>query len=248
MKQSYTQSELDNLIVNVSARSGWDFSSMNVTRAPVSWEYLDEVRKLLKPTDHLLDIGTGGGELFLQLADNIAYGLGTDIDPTMIDIAEKNANGLSYVSFRVSDNTLKNIDEQFDVITNRHAPLDIDAIKSHLKTDGTFITQQVGEKNMMNIKEVLNLTSQEATVSKDVLESEGMHCIGFYEYNVEYLVKDIESLIFWLNALDMLHSDISGADAIKNVDVLNTILDGNVTEHGFVTNEHRYLVVAKLVH
>jgi len=31
------------------------------------------------------------------------------------------------------------------------------------------------------------------------------------EYDVEYVVRDVESLVFWLSALDLPHADLDGA-------------------------------------
>lgn len=73
-----------------------------------------------------------------------------------------------------------------------------------------------------------------------------LELISFREYDVEYVVRDIESLVFWLNALDLLHADLDGATALASADALNAVLADNVDERGFVTNEHRYLVVAQL--
>jgi hypothetical protein len=70
--------------------------------------------------------------------------------------------------------------------------------------------------------------------------------LTFREYDVEYLVRDIESLVFWLNALDLLHADLDGAAALATAEALNAVLAGNVDEREFVTNEHRYLVAAQL--
>ncbi len=60
-------------------------------------------------------------------------------------------------------------------------------------------------------------------------------------------MRDIESLVFWLNALDAVHADIDGQAALASAAVLNWVLAGNVDERGFVTNEHRYLAIAQHV-
>ena len=83
-------------------------------------------------------------------------------------------------------------------------------------------------------------------ISSEEVADAGLRLISFREYDVEYLVRDIESLVFWLNALDLLHADLDGAAVLASADALNTVLAGNVDESGFVTNEHRYLVVAQL--
>jgi len=63
--------------------------------------------------------------------------------------------------------------------------------------------------------------------------------------DVEYVVRDIESLVFWLNALDANHADVDGKSALASAASLNRVLAGNVDERGFVTNEHRYLAIAE---
>jgi hypothetical protein len=65
----------------------------------------------------------------------------------------------------------------------------------------------------------------------------GLRLLAFLEYDVEYAVRDIESLLFWLRGLD-------GSGAQSSATALNRVLAENVDERGFVTNEHRYLAVA----
>jgi hypothetical protein len=74
----------------------------------------------------------------------------------------------------------------------------------------------------------------------------GLRLLAFAEYDVDYVVCDIESLIFWLSALDLRHADIDGSAALSSAASLNHILAGNVDDRGFVTNEHRYLAIAQL--
>ena len=65
------------------------------------------------------------------------------------------------------------------------------------------------------------------------------------EYDVEYVVLDAESLVFWLQALDEMHADLPGGELTGNIDAFNRMLAGNVDERGFVTNEHRTMMVAQ---
>lgn len=243
-KTLYSSRELDGIIKQTKKRKGWDFSFMNTQKAPVPWEYLDVVSKYLKPKDTVLDIGTGGGEKFLKLAKLFKHGIGIDVDPEMIKTAKENAKGISNVMFRVESEKLENTGEIFDVILCRHAPYNLKVIWEHLKLGGYYITQQVGEKNMLNIKNVLKQNNEELVLTKKQFEKQGFEDLEFRQYDVEYIVKDVESLVFWLQALDLLHSDMSGFKALE-ANIFNKILDGNVDKRGFITNEHRYLVVAQ---
>ena len=68
--------------------------------------------------------------------------------------------------------------------------------------------------------------------------------VSFDEYDVEYVVHDVESVVFWLRALDLLPPALETGN-LSSVQVPNRILEGHVDERGFITNEHRYLVLAR---
>jgi SAM-dependent methyltransferase len=74
---------------------GWDFSRVRDGGDPVPWNYVDVVQQYLKPTDRVLDIGTGGGEIFLSLVPYFGEGVGIDMDPAMIETAQRSQSTLS---------------------------------------------------------------------------------------------------------------------------------------------------------
>ena len=104
---------------SVGERTGWDFSRMRAERASVPWNYPDVVCQLLTHTDYVLDIGTGGGEMFLTLAPYFSKGIGIDINPEMIEQARENTRKGDYknVEFRLGE--IENIptkDNSVDVV------------------------------------------------------------------------------------------------------------------------------------
>jgi SAM-dependent methyltransferase len=243
MRESYSQHALDGLLAGVRARRGWDFSGMNVLRQPVPWEYHDVVSGYLRSSDVVLDIGTGAGERLRDLAPSFGHGLGIDADPEMVRLARRNPAG--NLSFRVCNERLESVPEIFDVILNRHAPFGLTAIAAHLRPGGYFITQQVGERNMACVKAALGQPPSRPPIERQAIAASGLRPLAFMEYDVEYVVRDIESLLFWLNALDTAHADIAGPPALASAATLNRVLAGNVDKRGFVTSEHRYLAIAQ---
>jgi SAM-dependent methyltransferase len=244
VKASYSQHELDGLLASIPPRAGWDFSRMRTIRAPVPWDYGDVVARYLRPSDEVLDVGTGDGRQFAKLAGRIRHGLGIDLDPEMIRLAEREHSGPS-LEFRVCGADLEGISTTFPVIINRHAVLDLAAVAAHLKPGGYVITQQVGERNMTAVKQALGQPAGDPEVSRTALTDAGLRVVAFCEYDVEYVVCDVESLVFWLNALDLAHADVAGATALASAAVFNRVLAGNVDRRGFVTNEHRYLAIGQ---
>lgn len=87
------------------------------------WQYPEEARKYLRPSDAVMDIGTGGGERFIELAPYFGSGLGIDIDPKMVSTAGHNAAGVARVAFAVMDDGLEGLDRRFDVILGPPRPL-----------------------------------------------------------------------------------------------------------------------------
>lgn len=243
-KKLYTEQDIKELLKITPLRKGWDFSSMNTQRQPVPWDYMDIVALYLNSKDHVLDIGTGGGEKFIKLSPLFKSGIGIDIDPEMVIEAKKNGKETHNIAFYQDSDHLENTEDKFDVIINRHASFDLKAVFNHLRSGGYFITQQVGEKNMLNMKKALNIVSDTAICKEDI-EKSGLKLLAFMEYNVQYIVNDVESLIFWLQALDMLHADFQGGKILNDVKLFNRMLMGNVDERGFITNEQRFLVIAQ---
>ena len=105
---------------------------------------------------------------------------------------------------------------------------------------------EVGERNMARVRHALAQPPGPPVLRQADLTASGLTVLAFAEYDVEYVVTDIESLVFWLRALDPAHADLDGGAALASADTLNRVLAGNVDERGFVTSEHRYLAVARL--
>lgn len=93
--KSLTFDELEHIVQTVGKLDGWDFSQVRAGRDPVLWDYVEMVCQYIKPTDRVLDIGTGGGEIFFSLAPYFRKGVGVDIDPAMIEAARRNQSALS---------------------------------------------------------------------------------------------------------------------------------------------------------
>jgi hypothetical protein len=244
VKSSYSQHELDELLAASQPRTGWDFSRMRTLRAPVPWDYGEVVARYLAPSDEVLDVGTGDGRQFASLAGKFRRGLGVDTDPEMIRLAARDHSGPS-LEFRVGSDRLEGVTSAFPVIINRHATIDLGAVVAHLKPGGYFITQQVGERNMACVKQALGQLADIPAISAQALAGAGLRVVAFCEYDVEYVVCDVESLVFWLNALDLAHADLAGAAVVTSAATFSKVLAGNVDPRGFVTNEHRYLAIGQ---
>ncbi len=244
-QEHYSAAELDVIAARVGRRHGWDFSRMNTTRTAVPWDYSSVVRDHLRTTDSAIDIGTGGGERLLELRAYARRLLGVDPDADMILQASELARQERAVNVEFEVGTGEGIDERFDLAMNRHAPFEPGVVHRLLCPSGFFVTQQVGENNMTSVRLAFQLVStRSAPIGPEMFLQNGFSVERFEEYDTSFTVRDIDSLIFWLQALDMAHSDFNGFDAQRDVDAINRLLLTSLSSEGVVTNEHRYLMVA----
>ena len=248
-----TRDILIRIAASVGERQGWDFSRIQASRDPVPWYYGEVVRRYLKPTDTVLDTGTGGGEKFLSLAPFYGRGVGIDVDRQMIEVAQNRLTPLlmERVSFEVmSVDNLRFPDESFDAVLNRHSLVNPEQIVRVLRPGGVFITQQIGPRNAQNVIRVFGCTAggqYRARPDQDVdslaaaFASLGCAIVTRAEYDVPYFYHDIESFVFWLKAVPIPED----FDMQRHWPHVMQILAESTTLRGIKTNEHRVLLIVR---
>lgn len=244
--------QLKQIAASVGDLSGWDFSRVRDARAPVPWHYVDVARRTVTPTDEVLDVGTGGGERFLTLAPHFRRGAGTDISPGMIRQARKNAaaQGVDTIQWLVMDgHRLAFSGGRFDLVLNRHCEVNAAETVRVLRSGGIFITQQVARCNTLNILAAFGWTPEsfgegwfqpvEGLAAE--FERSGCRIVARGEYDVRYWFLDVESLLFWLNAVPLPEA----FDLERHWRGVRRLVEGYGTERGIETNEHRELLIVE---
>lgn len=136
--------------------NGWDFSHLKCVSEGNQWDFYKEVKQRCTKSDLLLDIGTGGGEALLSIADSALLLVGIDHSPGMIETAKKNAekSNISNVRFLQMDAEKLVFPERFfQVVSCRHSGFSPKEIAKVLVKGGFFLTQQVSENDKWNLKE-----------------------------------------------------------------------------------------------
>jgi len=140
-------------------------------------------------------------------------------------------------------------DAAFDVVLNRHAPVYVEEIVRVLRSDGVFMTQQVGRRNTQNILAAFGWRPesygedwwQEMPTLVEQFQQNGCAIIARAEYDVRYRFRDIESLVFWLKSIP-LPEDFNIENHWRQVAQI-------ITEYrkpkGIETNEHRELLIVQ---
>jgi SAM-dependent methyltransferase len=251
--KTMTPAEQQQIIERAGKLDGWDFSRVHDGRDPVPWDYVDVIQKYLKPTDRVLDNGTGGGEIFLSLAPHFGEGVGIDMDPEMIETAQRNQAALSINNvnlMRMDADDLQFKPETFDVVLSRHVWVYTDEVVRVLRPGGYFIMQAVGIRSSANFREafgwVWSPDSEYHQSAADVateFQSHGCHVIAQGEYDVPYWFQDIESFMFWITWTPWAYpQEIKLEEHWQNI---NRIVETCQTERGIETTKHRELLVAQ---
>ena len=132
--------------------SGWDFSHIDgrYTADSLPWDYREKVREFLRPGVRLLDMGTGGGELLLTLGHPYELTSVTEGWAPNLELCRKRLEPLG-ITVREYDSErgmpLPFEDNSFDLVINRHESYDLSEVRRVLKSNGFFLTQQVGGEN-----------------------------------------------------------------------------------------------------
>jgi len=248
--KSVTLDVLKQIVEANGELDGWNFSRVRVGHDPVLWNYVDIVRQYLKPQDRVLDIGTGGGEIFFSLAPCFGEGIGIDQNTEMIEAAKRNRSALPLdnISLLVMDGSDLRFDAgEFDVVLLRHLRVYVSEIVRVLRKNGYFITQMVGQRSSLNILDAFGWTPssfgpdwwQPVAQLADQFLLHGCRIIAQAEYNVPYWYYDLDSFMFWLMSVPWPEE----IELKKHWQNINRILETSQTERGIETNEHRGLLI-----
>ncbi|MBU5349364.1 class I SAM-dependent methyltransferase [Paenibacillus lautus] len=235
----------------VGALNGWDFSKVRCISEGVEWDFYDEVGKLSKPSDVVLDIGTGGGESLLSIADQAALLVGIDLSHSMIETAQSNKRKAAASNVRLMQMDAESLqfpEAFFNLISCRHSPFRASEVGRVLEEDGVFLTQQVRESDKANLAHAFGRgqSSREDGALKDQYMEElrlaGFRNIQYAEYDADEYYEREEDLIFLLK-----HTPIIPGFGQEESDfrILQQFIRDHRTDRGIRTNSARFMIVAR---
>lgn len=233
--------------------NGWDFSHVKCISEGLQWNFAKEVITRSKTSDLLLDIGTGGGESILPIADSVLLLTGIDRSEQMIRTAIENANrsGKSNVRFLQMD--AEKLDfprEFFDMITCRHSNFSAKEAAKVLVKGGIFITQQVSEDDKLNLKEAFGRGQAWGTTAGKLreqylteLKEAGFTDIQSFDFDVTEYYQTVEDLVFLLTHTPIIPSFGENEHDYR---ILYQFVLENQTNKGIKTNAARFVITARL--
>lgn len=232
--------------------NGWDFSRLNVRTVGEQWDFYEEVTKRCRKTDLWLDIGCGGGEKLLPIAESALLLVGIDLSQGMIRTAQANAlkaNEHRARFLQMDAGSLEFPAGFFHIVSCRQSEFSAQEAARVLAEGGIFLTQQIGEHDKRNIKQAFQRGQQFGMEDGELkhkyisdLTEAGFSDIQSFEYDAAEYYQTDEDLVFLLKHTPIIPDFGAGEN---DFDILHAFIERGRTEQGIMTNSKRFMIIAK---
>ncbi|MEV5891820.1 class I SAM-dependent methyltransferase [Nonomuraea fuscirosea] len=221
---------------------GWDFSVFGdrVTYGgTLPWDYERLVRDHLARSSALLDLGTGGGEFLSCLAPLPPRTAATEGHPPNLPLARAR---LKPLGIEVAEDTRSFPDGSFDLIINRHGSYDPHEPHRLLTPGGTFLTQQVGGRDLEEINAALGGPPHEDRSWNLDTAATDLNVTWSQEGSFTTTFHDIGALVLFLRVIPWQVPDF---DVHTYEPELRALHDSMKRGHPLHTTAHRFALLAR---
>lgn len=191
---------------------GWDFSYLRgrMREDELPWDYASSARILVERSSSVLDMATGGGEVFSSLGPFPLLAVAIEGHPPNVTIARGRLRPLGVGVIRCGEvEPLPFPADTFDLVLNRHGGLRLEEIERVLAPGGHFFTQQVGGGG--HLQDLQALFGARPQWLENVLPSVverlrrlGLEIVEAQESHGEVTFADVGAIIYFLNAIPWL--------------------------------------------
>jgi SAM-dependent methyltransferase len=231
--------------------SGWDFSYLDgrMIEEQVPWSYSTRAAELMRQASSVVDMGTGGGERFLKLQKYWPKKVvATEEYPPNFRLSTERLSpfGARVVDVRLTENDLMPfLNDEFDLVLNRHSAFNAKEVVRILKPGGTFLTQQVHGLWAYDLLAVFDAKPQwpYATLERYVpqLKSAGLTITHTQEWSGQLSFTDVGAIVYYLKAAPWL---VPGFSVETHSEHLLTLQHRLESDDGLTFVARKYLIEA----
>ena len=243
--------ELRTFVEKARRMEGWTFDDVQseaVGPCP-PWDYVTRAKELISEAQAVLDMGTGGGELFWTILEGYqGRAFATESWPPNVPIASERLSLAGASLVHASSLLLPFPPGSFDLVLNMHEELSPSDVARVLAPGGRVLTQQVGLNEWQEIAEFFPRTRKEGRV--DQFQS---YQAGFKEADLTVTVarshdtpvayRSLGDVVYMFEVV-MPQWRNHGFDLDQDLDALLAMEQKLADEQGIVLTESRYIIEA----
>ena len=225
---------------------GWTFDMQALPLGPeLPWDYEARARELLAGTGSVLDMGTGGGELFAEICRGYTrMATATESWPPNVPVASARLAPMGIAVVHASSLHLPFADSAFDLVLERHEELDLTEVARVLAPGGKALTQQVGYDNWRELQEFFpRMTRYDPFFEtyRDGLRGSGLSITRAETHDSQTAFGSLGDIVYLLTAASETLPDF---DVERDLDALLALERDLTREQGIVLTEPRYIIEA----
>jgi len=228
---------------------GWDFSYLKnrTTSDKLPWNYEKIAKKLVQKSRAVLDMGTGGGELFSSFGPFPGRAVAIENYPPNVKEARKKLKPLGVKVIKANEaKKLPFKNEEFDLVLNRHSAFHAKEVFRILRKNGIFFTQQVDGTDLTDLADEFKAKKQwpfwTLEYAKDKLIKAGFKIEKATKWSGKKEFKDVGAIVYFLKAVPWTVKGFNVDKYLSNLQKLQKKLDSG---QKLIFTIKRFLIKAK---
>jgi SAM-dependent methyltransferase len=231
------------------SHSGWAFPKLAAKRVgpEIPWDYEAEARRVLESARSVLDMGTGGGEVFSRIVRGFeGRAVASEPWPPNVGVAKARLSPLRVSVIACDSLRLPLVANSMSVVLNRHEELEPREIARVLESRGTVLTQQVGQRNWKELQRFFPRRRDPKPLFdayRREFQAAGLSVTRAEEHLTRVAYGGIGDVVYMLCVAPWEIADFSPLDT--DLEALSVMERELATEDGIVLTEERFLIEAE---